>query len=642
MTALSPLFLWLLPLALLPVILHLLNRLRYHTVKWAAMMFLRTADRDSSRRAKIRQWLILGTRCLMLTFFLLSLVRLQTHSGFARFLDRDSGRIILIFDRSPGMEQTRGGISSRERALGLLAEGLSELRGRPRIVWIDSATGETLTLPPGIDPASLPHSAPTQAPVSIEDLLRRALALAATEKETATEIWIATDRRASAWFSRGGSAPDWTDWANLSRSVTLRLLDVGSLAPDSGNRTLALAGPPRRQADRMRVDLRLNRDRSDPETVPLQIEAGGLRLREDIRVEGHSFQWTQDLPIDPSAAFAHALLHLPADSNPLDNTVAVSLPPPRIRTARLDLSDPAVHRATRAALLPRSGEREVPMHRPALSSGVDLWVREAGSALLETEIEWIRRGGTALSLPRSTASGALSFSEEEGRGIRDGGDPGGILGPGRFREPLRLDLLRIFQAVSLAESDHIEVLARLDNGMPLLTLERIGEGVHYRLATLPLRNWSTLDAGFVWVPVMQRLLAAGETQDHSQGTHWLGDWRPEPDAEWTPLDGGEADPRLHVGLFEAQGQVVALNRAPGQDIPSQLSLPELREWTAPFGLRVFEDRRMQVRSRGTGNELTPLLALLGLVFLALESALLTRNIRRTPTPRRPNWRRGAA
>ena len=109
MSTLSPLFLWLIPLALLPVIIHLLNRLRYQTVRWAAMMFLRSADRDESRRAKIRQWLILAARCLMLLMFLLALSRLQSKGRLARFFDPGSNLVVIMFDRSASMEQLRGG-----------------------------------------------------------------------------------------------------------------------------------------------------------------------------------------------------------------------------------------------------------------------------------------------------------------------------------------------------------------------------------------------------------------------------------------------------------------------------------------------------------------------------------------------------
>ncbi|MCK5844092.1 MAG: BatA domain-containing protein, partial [Victivallales bacterium] len=40
MTFLQPLLLWGLPLLAIPLIIHLMNRLRYRSVKWAAMIFL--------------------------------------------------------------------------------------------------------------------------------------------------------------------------------------------------------------------------------------------------------------------------------------------------------------------------------------------------------------------------------------------------------------------------------------------------------------------------------------------------------------------------------------------------------------------------------------------------------------------------
>jgi hypothetical protein len=643
MTPLSPLFLWLLPLALLPVIIHLLNRLRYRTVKWAAMMFLRTADRDASRRAKIRQWIILAARCLMLLMFLLALARLQSRGPLARFLNRDTERIVILFDRSPGMEHTRGGVSGRERALALIREGLNELRGSPRIIWIDSATGERFSLPAGVNLDTLPQSQAVHAPANFEDLLRRALEETAREDGPPAEIWIATDRRAANWIPEGGVTADWDDWADLASRVTLRILDVGHIAPDPGNRALQLVGEPRRDGDRLRIELRLNRDRSDPESVPLQIETGGLSLREDILVEGRSFQWTQTLPLDPGESEAHAFLSIPADSNPMDNTVAVALAPRSVRSARLDLTDSAAARAVRAALLPRSGEREIADRRAALSPDIHLLVREQGAPLSDAETEWTRRGGVMLSLPRPGATGQTDAPDEDGFGVADWNDATGLLSAGTAREPLRMDLLRVFRTVPLEERDGIDVLARLDDGSPLLTREALGNGAHYRLATLPLPAWSTLDAGFIWVPMMQRLLREGGARDASRGTHTLGDWRMSADADWDPLDNDDADPRLNVGRFQSRGQVLALNRSAHHDAPAQLSLEELREWAGPFDIRVFEDRTADVRGRDARVELTTVLALLGLIFLAVESFLLTLNIRRAPAAARaPLWRGGAA
>ena len=64
MTFLQPLLLFGLPLALLPVIIHLIHLHRRRTVPWAAMMFLLAAQRMNKGFSKLRQWLILAFRVL--------------------------------------------------------------------------------------------------------------------------------------------------------------------------------------------------------------------------------------------------------------------------------------------------------------------------------------------------------------------------------------------------------------------------------------------------------------------------------------------------------------------------------------------------------------------------------------------------
>src|SRR4051812_49743157 len=75
MAWLQPWMWWAAPAILLPIVIHLLNRLRYKTVHWAAMIFLLKANRAATRRAKIRQYLLLACRCLVLLFFIWALAR---------------------------------------------------------------------------------------------------------------------------------------------------------------------------------------------------------------------------------------------------------------------------------------------------------------------------------------------------------------------------------------------------------------------------------------------------------------------------------------------------------------------------------------------------------------------------------------
>ena len=66
MSFLQPGILLGLPLLALPIIIHLVNRQRHRTVNWAAMRFLLDARRMSTGMARIRQWLILLMRMLII------------------------------------------------------------------------------------------------------------------------------------------------------------------------------------------------------------------------------------------------------------------------------------------------------------------------------------------------------------------------------------------------------------------------------------------------------------------------------------------------------------------------------------------------------------------------------------------------
>ncbi len=635
MSALSGVFLWLLPLAFLPVIIHMLNRLRYRTVKWAAMMFLRTADRDASRRAKIRQWIILAARCLMLAAFLLALARLQSRGRLARFFDQGSSMVVVVFDRSPGMELQRGGSSGRERALGVIRQGIEELGPGTRVVWLDSATGNLSSLPRGVELARLPQTEASAVPADMQSLLGTALAEIARAGVSDAEVWIPGDRRTATWLPPGTSIPDWSDWTDMNTEITLRFFDVAAVDPDPGNRTLQLLGDPEREGDRLLLNLRLLRDRTEAETVTLTVDTGGLTFQEELMVEGAAFRWVQSLDIRDEREGVHARFSLPADANPQDNEVAVAWRPGTPLRAKVDVRDSSVGRAVRAGILPQANRREIAAPLDPLDTEVSLWVRDGTRAIREAELAWIEAGGVLFELPGEQVP-RLDTAGEDGIGVGEWHEHAGILGPDIEREPLRMDLLRVFRSTRLQVSENEVVLARLDDGTPLLTREERGDGTIYRLSTLPLPDWSNLDAGYIWVPVLQRMLREGGTRDTRRGTHRLGDWRPHPDDEWSSMDGEDRDVRLHVGRYVRQGNVLAMNRSNLHDGLDTLSMEELREWAAPLDFRVFEDQSARGQADAHRVEFTTLLALLGLLFLVIESFLLTLNIRR-PVKHRSAW-----
>ena len=64
MLFLTPLLLWGLLAAAVPIAIHLINRRRHKTIQWAAMQFLLKATRESRGKKKLRHILILTCRAL--------------------------------------------------------------------------------------------------------------------------------------------------------------------------------------------------------------------------------------------------------------------------------------------------------------------------------------------------------------------------------------------------------------------------------------------------------------------------------------------------------------------------------------------------------------------------------------------------
>src|SRR5665213_4375816 len=121
MTFLQPFLLWGLPLVLLPLIIHLLNRLRHRSHAWAAMRFLVAATRSSVSNTKLRQFLILLCRALAVAMLVLFLARPLAGGWLGWALSPAPDAIIILLDRSASMETHSGGISRRKQALKLLA-----------------------------------------------------------------------------------------------------------------------------------------------------------------------------------------------------------------------------------------------------------------------------------------------------------------------------------------------------------------------------------------------------------------------------------------------------------------------------------------------------------------------------------------
>src|SRR5437763_6049108 len=108
-----------------PVLIHLLLRARARRVEIGSVRFLKLALRESTRRRKLRRWLLLALRAAAVLLLALLFARPYLSAG-AEGRDRE---VVLLIDQSASMAAVQSGQTLFARALdaadGVLA-GLPE------------------------------------------------------------------------------------------------------------------------------------------------------------------------------------------------------------------------------------------------------------------------------------------------------------------------------------------------------------------------------------------------------------------------------------------------------------------------------------------------------------------------------------
>lgn len=599
MSFLQPLLLFALPLALLPVIIHLIHQHRRRTVPWAAMMFLRRAQSMNRGFSKLRRWLILAFRVLALLALLLMVAR-PLAGGLLGLTGGAPETVIVLLDRSATMRQTdlASGLSKREAGLNRMVDGMKEAyRGRSRVVLIDSATLQVNELASVDALLDLPATWATDTTADIPALLQGGLDYIIDNRTGRTDVWLLSDLQASTW--EGGGR-----WDTLRQGfqelpgVRFHLLcypepAVGNLAL-SVDRVLRREG--REQAelifdlDVVRTDDSAGAD--DPATVgaaagdgvvreiPLRFVINGVTtvVPIDLR-DGQASLRGHVIPIDRSVERGWGRVELPADTQPADNVWHFVFDrPPVMRTAVVN-SDPEAMQAVRAALrspADSSLEYVVDTFAPERTAEIDwdatgliVW-----QAPLPTEDDLVRSqlenhvaAGRAIVFFPSDAT-AVAGTEFMGMGWGEwneaSGEPmqvvgwrndAGLLANTRDGAALPVGELQVLRWRQVEGGNASATpLARLDNQQPLVlrvTPEDVGpgsQGAAYFVTTLPgTRHSSMARDGVVLYAMLHRALAAGadtlgQAQQRFASNAIFGS--DEELREWRPIEAaaGTAEP----------------------------------------------------------------------------------------------------
>ena len=206
MTFLEPALLALLPLAALPVVIHLIHQMRRKPVPWAAMMFLLRAQRMDRGLSRLRQILILACRVLAVAGILFVVTR-PLAGGWLGLTGGAPDTVLILLDRSASMEQHPPTAPASKRQAGLrnLAKALRDTVGtRSRLFLLESATPEPVTLERPESLTDIPATSATDTRADIPALLQSALDFITTNRSGRTDVWLLSDLQRSDWARQDG------------------------------------------------------------------------------------------------------------------------------------------------------------------------------------------------------------------------------------------------------------------------------------------------------------------------------------------------------------------------------------------------------------------------------------------------------
>jgi hypothetical protein len=104
MTFLNPFVLFGLAAAGIPILLHLLNLRRLKTIEFSTLSFLKELQKTSIRRVKIRQWLLLALRTLLVALLVMAFSRPTLKGTLAGGVaERAKTSAAILLDDSPSM-----------------------------------------------------------------------------------------------------------------------------------------------------------------------------------------------------------------------------------------------------------------------------------------------------------------------------------------------------------------------------------------------------------------------------------------------------------------------------------------------------------------------------------------------------------
>ena len=634
------------------MIIHLLNRRRFRIVDWAATSFLLKASRESRGKKKLKHILILICR----TLAILALIFAVARPLLGGFLGSGSGSVntvILVLDRSASMETKAesGAPSYREAVITRVSQAVEKM-GSPRLLLIDSASGDIQEVP---SPDALPELSTTFATdtqADIPTLLTKAIDYIDETNPGQTEIWLASDMQRGDWRptdSRWNAVR--TGLESLPNETKLRVLSSGNeLAQNIAIELVAS----RRVEDNLFLDLKLTRSNDDgSSTVPITYSLKGARSAERVTMNGQELRFQKRLPLSAADVDGSGWVGIPSDNNPRDNSVFFAFGGKEPVQSWIVSEKP-------------SGNTANYLRKAAAPDGFDRYSSEIIALTQTTKIDWstaslivwqaqIPTGAVAAQLQEFATSGGsvIFFPPEKPSNNIIFGTSWGLIqeapadeyfingswikddGPWRNSlsdQKMPIDQVRGVKRCSI-QGDGTS-LAEWDDGSPLLYRQLQGLGTAIFINTLPNDRWSNLEFVALHLVAVQRLLEKGTDRLHSG-------YRAIAGSEKAKLRGNEIRDRLdsfedyepalgsyRAGVYRLGERVIAVNRPAAENSPLRVNEEALDTLLEGTSYSLFES------TKDDKNLVSPVwwAFLIAVLFFLLAEAILCLQPKLTGPP----------
>lgn len=609
---LTPLFLTAGLAAVIPLIIHMLQRQRAPERRFSTLRFLKLSCEKTARKRHLRDLWLLLFRMAVLVLLALGLSRPLLRGAQALFGDR-SVAVAIVLDNSPSMALADGGSVRFERARQRALTIVDQLRPGDQVALLLTG-GPTLQSETTYERVEnvqrlLETARISLAHANLPAALTRARQILESSETPNRELYVLTDLQRSEWTGLANEETQTPDSSDKSAEASFG----DAAAEDIPTRVVVVDVHQERPANLLLEQVEAHA--AVPAVgVPLRIAASvhnGGRSSEATQVEltlnGQPVDLSPTFSLEAGESREIEFRYVPLqegllrgrvrlvgeDASGLDNERAFVVDMQgAVQVALIDHreQDEPAHRSAgyylERALRPVTGNSyaiEVSHLEPALVAQeplgsysalvcVDLEADDELFAALRTYAEaggtliWIcgpRNDPSALSASVDAASflpGEFSYPDAlqpngANWGFLDADAPwlAPLTKPASVYQSVNVE--RYFQ-LSLSAESGARVLARLDNGDPVLVSQHVGRGTVYVLTSGAHPQWTSLPLRPIFVPLMNRLILRSTTREFAA-------------AQVRP-----GNPALFQFADEPEPVTVEL-RQPGRDTPLQLQSTEV-------------------------------------------------------------------